>query len=604
MDTKFATRAGWVLFFFALAAASAGAFGQELVFSTGTEFAPGELVAIADIAAELPAPYVFYVAPPGFSGSPGVNPHGFDLIDRETAIASHINANQVDVVDLPTATILARLAPGHAYAGFGSVAVNPARTHVLLAGGSTVLAEAPTLQVFAMPLDDGSAPFAIVTLPGDFSTYQTHGIAFDPTSGRAYVGHTEGITAIDPPYTSADIAFTIPLPTSTGSYAVELAPDRSLIAATHGPGPAVTFVHAPFSASSTFESLPIDGAFSPDGLAFVPDGTRLLVSESNGLDADGPRIYSIPAPFSSVSIVETLRLPEGLSTDGFEDIAISPDGTLAALAGQGNDRVDPPIVLRAPFTDPGFTAYALPLVALSQPYGQGGRGAGTAHFWQIPAPGFAPEITIDRISTTEGNNGTHDVTFTVTASRASSEPITIDYATQDGTAHGGVDYVATSGTLTLPPGARGATLGVTVNGNTDVDGDRAFRMRLTAATGGVLLEGTLDGTCTIIDDDGTIVYITNDSPLPDAIVGVPYSVQFTVGNDAGDASWGVQTNGVPLPEGLAFDATTGTLSGVPVQRTTGPYYFVVSYFGFPFNATREYELNVRDDTIFADDFDG
>jgi hypothetical protein len=44
--------------------------------------------------------------------------------------------------------------------------------------------------------------------------------------------------------------------------------------------------------------------------------------------------------------------------------------------------------------------------------------------------------------------------ITVTLSAPSSRTITVDYATADGTATAGTDYVATSGTLTLPPGRK------------------------------------------------------------------------------------------------------------------------------------------------------
>ena len=43
--------------------------------------------------------------------------------------------------------------------------------------------------------------------------------------------------------------------------------------------------------------------------------------------------------------------------------------------------------------------------------------------------------------------------FRVVLSGPSEDPVSVDFATADGTARVGVDYVATSGTLTLPPGA-------------------------------------------------------------------------------------------------------------------------------------------------------
>ena len=42
--------------------------------------------------------------------------------------------------------------------------------------------------------------------------------------------------------------------------------------------------------------------------------------------------------------------------------------------------------------------------------------------------------------------------FAVTLSRAASERLTVDYTTEDGSAHAGDDYTAASGTLTFQAG--------------------------------------------------------------------------------------------------------------------------------------------------------
>ena len=46
------------------------------------------------------------------------------------------------------------------------------------------------------------------------------------------------------------------------------------------------------------------------------------------------------------------------------------------------------------------------------------------------------------MTVTEGNTGTVAATFTVTLSAASTEPITVAYATANGTATAGSDYQA------------------------------------------------------------------------------------------------------------------------------------------------------------------
>ena len=64
-----------------------------------------------------------------------------------------------------------------------------------------------------------------------------------------------------------------------------------------------------------------------------------------------------------------------------------------------------------------------------------------------------PEVSVVAALTipAEGNSGTTSAVFTVTLSSVSTDSITVDFATQDGTAIAGSDYQATSGTLTFAP---------------------------------------------------------------------------------------------------------------------------------------------------------
>lgn len=590
----------------------AGATAQELVYSTGVEVSaggPGLLVVLGDLANDLSDPAPYYVAP-YFAPTQAalINPHGFALVSRDQAVAAHIGTNLVDIIDIPTASLTGSFSLGASYGAYGSVAINPAGTHVLLASGYP--GNNPNgLKLFVVPtpLSSSSTASAIVTLPGYVGTAQTHAITFDRDSGRAYVGHNLGITAIDPPYDASAVAFTIALPAQwdaghNGSYAVELSPDKSTLLASH----IYAYVlHAPFSASSVPEELVIPGASVPDGVSFLPDGSKALIVDVNGQDALGARVYAVSAPFSASSIVEPLLLPTGLSPNGFEDIAISPDGQYAALAGQGGMR-DPLVILRAPFTAGGFTAYAVQLRGVGGSYGSPGRGPGTAHFWTQPAT--LSQVTIDRISVTEGDSGMRPATFAVTLSSPATQTVSVDYATSDGTAHAGIDYQAISGTLTFAPGATRRTVTVPVLGDIAANGNRFFKLLLSNATHASILQeprydDTADGACTIIDDDGG-VYIITDSPLPDATVGVPYSVTFTVGNDPGTSTWSFQSelSSVP-PPGLSFDSVSGVLSGTPTMPTPIPYYFTLAYHAFPFDATREYQLRIRADRIFDDGFE-
>ena len=73
-----------------------------------------------------------------------------------------------------------------------------------------------------------------------------------------------------------------------------------------------------------------------------------------------------------------------------------------------------------------------------------------------------PSLAIANASTAEVVGGKATMNFTVTLSAASTKPVTVAYATQDGTARAGTNYVAASGTLTFAPGQTQQTIGITV----------------------------------------------------------------------------------------------------------------------------------------------
>ena len=64
----------------------------------------------------------------------------------------------------------------------------------------------------------------------------------------------------------------------------------------------------------------------------------------------------------------------------------------------------------------------------------------------------APSIDISNVSVTEGNTGTKTASFAVTLSAVSGQTVTVNYATANGTATAGSDYVAAASTLTFAPG--------------------------------------------------------------------------------------------------------------------------------------------------------
>src|SRR5262249_45180372 len=94
-----------------------------------------------------------------------------------------------------------------------------------------------------------------------------------------------------------------------------------------------------------------------------------------------------------------------------------------------------------------------------------------------------PRISINDVAAKEGNSGTTLFVFTVTLSAASDAPVTVNFATANGSATAGEDYDAKSGTLTFAPGETSKTITVVVRGDKKKEGDETFSVNLAGASG-------------------------------------------------------------------------------------------------------------------------
>ena len=117
-----------------------------------------------------------------------------------------------------------------------------------------------------------------------------------------------------------------------------------------------------------------------------------------------------------------------------------------------------------------------------------------------------PEEVQKRVA--EGNTGTTYAYFLLqfTGVRAdASQVLSVDYATRDGTAIKGQDYVAASGTLKLYPGEVQAVIPVEIIGDTAPEPDEVFYLDVTHPVGGSFGPGvvTLTAMRTIVNDDGS-----------------------------------------------------------------------------------------------------
>jgi hypothetical protein len=192
------------------------------------------------------------------------------------------------------------------------------------------------------------------------------------------------------------------------------------------------------------------------------------------------------------------------NADGKLDVVTADQATVSVQLGRGDGTLTPRIDHAA-----GTTPTA---VATGDFNGDGRADAAAANagsgnvsvllnngVW----PAFnAPSVSIGDPTITEGNTGTLNAVFTVTLSAASSQAVTVNYATADGDATAGTDYQARSGQVTIPAGQTSATIAVPVIGDRIAENSEVFSLRLTNPTNAFIADGF--GLATIVDNEPRI----------------------------------------------------------------------------------------------------
>ncbi|MFN8491541.1 MAG: Calx-beta domain-containing protein [Caldilineaceae bacterium] len=112
-----------------------------------------------------------------------------------------------------------------------------------------------------------------------------------------------------------------------------------------------------------------------------------------------------------------------------------------------------------------------------------------------PTP-VLPRLTINDMTINE-NAG--NVVFTVSLAPASSQAVSVNYATANGSAVAGSDYTARSGTLTFNAGVTSAQITIPIINDTVVESDETFVVNLSNAVNATIADN--QGSGTIKDDD-------------------------------------------------------------------------------------------------------
>ncbi|WP_285446063.1 putative Ig domain-containing protein [Xanthomonas sp. fls2-241-TYG-148] len=301
------------------------------------------------------------------------------------------------------------------------------------------------------------------------------------------------------------------------------------------------------------------------------------VNEGNAGTSNATFTVSLSQPAGAGGVSFDIATADGSATAGVDYVASSLTGqTIPAGSSSATFTV---LVNGDTLSEPNETFF----VNVSNVSGAGvsdAQGQGT-----IVNDDALPSLSIDDVSVNEGNSGTTTATFTVTLSAASGQTVSVNYASADGTATAGSDYVARSGTLTFAPGTTAQGVAITVNGDTAVEPNETFSVALSGVSNASIARAT--GTGTIINDDAVVT--VGPASLPSATAGSAYSQNLSA--SGGTAPYSFAVTAGALPAGLTLSAA-GVLSGTPTA--TGSFNFTASATdsGNPTTGSRAYALVV------------
>ncbi|MCX7041842.1 MAG: FG-GAP-like repeat-containing protein [Gammaproteobacteria bacterium] len=150
-------------------------------------------------------------------------------------------------------------------------------------------------------------------------------------------------------------------------------------------------------------------------------------------------------------------------------------------------------------------------------------------------------LSVNDVSTSEGNGGSKQAQFTVSLSQPALTSVSFDAFTTPGTAAPGVDYQSNAAIAqTIPAGATSASFAVTVNGDIAVEGHETFTVNLANPLDAGLGDG--QGLGRIVNDDLAQLSIADAS--------------VTEGNSGTSTVNFVVQLSSPMPNPITFDIAT------------------------------------------------
>ena len=157
-----------------------------------------------------------------------------------------------------------------------------------------------------------------------------------------------------------------------------------------------------------------------------------------------------------------------------------------------------------------------------------------------------------------------EIVFEISLAGQSAMPVTVEYATANGTANAQEDYEATTGTLTFDPGERSQTLTVPLLDDAVHEATETFQLELSSPFGANLAHGV--GTGTITDDDPVPRLTARDATASEDAGELTFEIVMTGESDS-PATVDYATSDDTALAAADYEAISGTLTFVPGESS-------------------------------------
>jgi hypothetical protein len=315
-------------------------------------------------------------------------------------------------------------------------------------------------------------------------------------------------------------------------------------------------------ASETF-SVTLSNAVNVGIVRSVGTGTivdddplpALSIGDVTVPEGAGSAVFTVTlSPASGRSVTVNYATAAGTAIAGSDYSTTS--GTLTFAAGAVTQTVTVPVTADA--LDESDEQFSVTLAAAANATIADGAGIGT-----IGDDDPLPSISIANASVVEGNSGIRNAVFTLSLSAASGRPVSVAYATADGSATAGSDYTAASGTANFAAGVTTATVNVSVTGDTVTEGHETFLVNLSAPTSATIAAGQATGT--IQNDEVLPVLAIADASVTEGNTGTVNAVLTVTLSAASPDTVTVSyaTSDGSAAAGSDYAAQTGALTFVP-----------------------------------------